>query len=157
MKMIHFSAAAAAMLVFPVLLSACLSDDSKAKAEPAVPQQEAPAASQTEEVKPEPVLDNSKPEAAPAAVEKKSEPAPAPAAVEKKSEPAPAAEKKKADKSIQPPVEHVVKTGDSLWSISRKYYGSGAQWKRIYEANKAAVKKQDFLEPGTVLVIPAAK
>ena len=157
MKMIHFSAAAAAMLVFPVLLSACLSDDSKAKTEPAVPQQEAPAASQAEEVKPEPVLDNSKPEAAPAAVEKKSEPAPAPAAVEKKSEPAPAAEKKKADKSIQPPVEHVVKTGDSLWSISRKYYGSGAQWKRIYEANKAAVKKQDFLEPGTVLVIPAAK
>ena len=144
MKMIHFSAAAAAMLVLPVLLSACLSDDSKAKTEPAVPQQEAPAASQAEEVKPEPVLDNSKPEAAPAAVEKK-------------SEPAPAAEKKKADKSIQPPVEHVVKTGDSLWSISRKYYGSGAQWKRIYEANKAAVKKQDFLEPGTVLVIPAAK
>ena len=170
MKMIHFSAAAAAMLVFPVLLSACLSDDSKAKTEPAVPQQEAPAASQAEEVKPEPVLDNSKPAPAPAAVEKKSEPAPAPAAVEKKSEPAPApaavekksepapaAEKKKADKSIQPPVEHVVKTGDSLWSISRKYYGSGAQWKRIYEANKAAVKKQDFLEPGTVLVIPAAK
>ena len=146
MIVIHFSAAAAAMLVFPVLLNACLSDDPKAKTEPAVPQQEAPAVSQAEEVKPEPVLDNSKPEAAPAAVEKKSEPVSAPAAVEKK-----------ADKSIQPPVEHVVKTGDSLWSISRKYYGSGAQWKRIYEANKAAVKKQDFLEPGTVLVIPAAK
>ena len=144
MKMIHFSAAAAAMLVFPVLLSSCLSDDPKAKTESSVSQQETPAASQAEEVKPEPVLDNSNP-------------APAPAAVEKKSEPAPVPEKKKADKSVQPTVEHVVKTGDNLWSISRKYYGSGAQWKRIYEANKAAVKKQDFLEPGTVLVIPAAK
>ena len=38
-----------------------------------------------------------------------------------------------------------------------KYYGSGSQWKRIYEANKSAIKKQDFLEPGTVLMIPAAK
>jgi len=170
MKMIYCSAAAAAMLVFPVLLSSCLSDEPEAKTELAAPQQETPAPVLPEEVKSEPVLDNSKPAAqtaekksepapAPEKVEKKSEPAPAPAPekVEKKSEPAPAPEKNKAGSSIQPPVEHVVKTGDNLWNISKKYYGSGSQWKRIYEANKSAVKKQDFLEPGTVLVIPAAK
>ena len=155
MKMIYCSAAAAAMLVFPVLLSSCLSDEPEAKTELAAPQQETPAPVLPEEVKSEPVLDNSKPAAQTA--EKKSEPAPAPEKVEKKSEPAPAPEKNKAGSSIQPPVEHVVKTGDNLWNISKKYYGSGSQWKRIYEANKSAVKKQDFLEPGTVLVIPAAK
>ena len=144
MKMIYCSAAAAAMLVFPVLLSSCLSDEPEAKTELAAPQQETPAPVLPEEVKSEPVLDNSKPAAQ--AAEKKSEPAPAPAP-----------EKNKAGSSIQPPVEHVVKTGDNLWNISKKYYGSGSQWKRIYEANKSAVKKQDFLEPGTVLVIPAAK
>ena len=95
-----------------------------------------------------------------AAAEKKAEPAPekkkaAPAAAEKKAAPAP--EKKKAASGLNPPVEHVVRTGDNLWKIAKKYYGSGAKWTLIYEANKSAIKKKDFLEPGTVLVIPAAK
>ena len=75
--------------------------------------------------------------------------------MEKKAEPAPAPEKKKA--SDGRPVEHVVRTGDNLWSIARKYYGNGAKWKLIYEANKSAIKKPEFLEPGTVLAIPAAQ
>ena len=80
---------------------------------------------------------------------------PAPAPAKTAAQPAPAPAEKKASNGR--PVEHVVRTGDNLWKISKKYYGSGAKWKLIYEANKSAIKKQDFLEPGTVLAIPAAQ
>ncbi len=144
MKIVNLSAAAAAMLVFPVVFCSCSTGPEKEKkAEPEVPVKEAKAEPAAIEVKAEPVLDNSKPEAKPAAAEKKAAPAPAP--------------EKKAAKGLNRPVEHVVRTGDNLWKISKKYYGSGAKWKLIYEANRSAIKKQDFLEPGTVLAIPAAQ
>ena len=167
MKTVNLSAAVAAMLVFPVVFCSCSTGPEKEKkAEPEVPAKTAKAEPAPVEVKAEPVLDNSKeaktapaPEkkaepVAPAPEKKKAEPAPAPAP-EKKAEPTPAPEKKKA--SNVRPVEHVVRTGDNLWNISKKYYGSGAKWKLIYDANKSAIKKQDFLEPGTVLAIPAAQ
>lgn len=31
---------------------------------------------------------------------------------------------------------YTVKAGDSLWSISRRFYGFGNKWRRIYNANK---------------------
>ena len=143
MKIVNLSAVAAAMLVFPVVFCSCSTgSDKEKKAETEVPAKTAKAEPAAVEVKAEPVLDNSK----------EAKPAPAP---EKKAEPAPAPEKKKV--SNVRPVEHVVRTGDNLWKIARKYYGSGAKWTLIYEANKSAIKKKDFLEPGTVLVIPAAR
>ena len=132
MKIVNLSAAAAAMLVFPVVFCSCSTgSDKEKKAETEVPAKTAKAEPAAVEVKAEPVLDNSK-----------------------EAKPAPAPEKKAANGR---PVEHVVRTGDNLWNIARKYYGSGAKWKLIYEANKSAIKKQDFLEPGTVLAIPAAQ
>ncbi|MBE6373093.1 MAG: LysM peptidoglycan-binding domain-containing protein [Lentisphaerae bacterium] len=157
MKIVNLSAAVAAMLVFPVVFCSCSTGPEKEKkAEPEVPANTVKAEPAAVEVKAEPVLDNSK-EAKPApAPAKKAEPAPAPAPA-KKAEPAPAPAPEKKKASNGRPVEHVVRTGDNLWKISKKYYGSGAKWKLIYEANKSAIKKQDFLEPGTVLAIPAAE
>ena len=55
---------------------------------------------------------------------------------------------------------------DCLWSISKKYYGTGTKWKKIYNANKevieAACRKRGSksskgghcIHRGTVLVIP---
>ena len=71
-----------------------------------------------------------------------------------KPEPAPAA---KEEKKVTLPCDHVVRTGDNLWSLARKYYGTGAKWKLIFDANKASLKNENFLEPGKVLKIPAAK
>ena len=147
MKM-NYLFAASAMLASSVLLCSCWKDEPEAK--PVVPQQE--MTPQTEAPQAEPLLDNGLQDDKLAA-EKKAEPAPAGTT----PEPAPAPEKKKADNATPPPGEHVVKTGDNLWKISKKYYGKGSQWKRIYEANKTVIKKKDFLEPGTVLVIPPAK
>ena len=52
--------------------------------------------------------------------------------------------------------DYVVKSGDCLWSISQKAYGTGRQWQVIYEANKTAIKNPNDLRVGQVLVIPAA-
>lgn len=36
---------------------------------------------------------------------------------------------------------HVVKYGDTLWHIAKKYYDNGAKWKTIYNANKTAIEE----------------
>ena len=81
----------------------------------------------------------------PAPEEKPEEPAPA----EKPAEPAP--EEKPAGSAN---TYEVVK-GDSLWKIAQNFYGSGAEWTVIYEANKGTVKNPDQIWVGQILVIPA--
>lgn len=49
---------------------------------------------------------------------------------------------------------HVVKKGDTLQKISKKYYGTTKNWRRICDANKNVLKDCDVLIPGTKLVIP---
>lgn len=36
---------------------------------------------------------------------------------------------------------YTVKKGDCLWNIAKKFYGSGTQWKKIYNANKSVIEK----------------
>jgi hypothetical protein len=49
---------------------------------------------------------------------------------------------------------HVVVSGDTLWSIAKKYYGDGAQYTKIYAANKDKVKNPALIQTGWKLVIP---
>lgn len=37
--------------------------------------------------------------------------------------------------SADPSLQHRVARGDDLWSLAERYYGDGAQWRRIVEAN----------------------
>ena len=61
---------------------------------------------------------------------------------------------------------YTIKSGDCLWDIARKFYGSGADWEKIYNANKTTIEKAakkyghkdsnkgDWIFPGTILTIP---
>ena len=50
---------------------------------------------------------------------------------------------------------HRVKTGDTLWSISETYYGSGGYWPLIAKENTAAVKsKGNFILANVDLKLP---
>lgn len=49
---------------------------------------------------------------------------------------------------------YAVESGDTLASISRKFYGSSAHWQKIQSANKSVLKGTVKLKPGMTLVIP---
>jgi LysM repeat protein len=65
------------------------------------------------------------------------------------SEPAPAPSYPPAAQRV-----HVVLQGESVFSISRKYYGTGAKWRVIMDANKSVLSDVRKLQPGMKLVIP---
>lgn len=49
---------------------------------------------------------------------------------------------------------HIVQTGDTLWALAAKYYGSGAQYARIFDANTDKINNPNILHEGQVLIIP---
>ncbi len=49
---------------------------------------------------------------------------------------------------------HVVQPGDTLWAIAKKYYGNGAQYPKIFNANRDKIKNPNLIYPGQKLVIP---
>ena len=62
---------------------------------------------------------------------------------------------------------YTVKKGDCLWNIAKKSYGNGADWKKIYNANKSIIESTankyrkgkgssngHWIYPGTKLTIP---
>jgi len=49
---------------------------------------------------------------------------------------------------------HIVRRGDTLTSISLKYYGRPNRWEKILNANKNTIKNPEALTPGAKLIIP---
>lgn len=49
---------------------------------------------------------------------------------------------------------YTVQRGDTLWGISRKFYGDGSLAYRLASANSAIIKNPGLIYPGQVLTIP---
>lgn len=49
---------------------------------------------------------------------------------------------------------HIVLKGQTLSSISQKYYGTAGKWKKIFDYNRNVIKDPNKLLPGTKLIIP---
>jgi nucleoid-associated protein YgaU len=49
---------------------------------------------------------------------------------------------------------HIVVKGETLSSISQKYYGASDKWQKILTANAKTVKNANRIAPGTKLIIP---
>lgn len=52
------------------------------------------------------------------------------------------------------PRRYKVVRGDCLWSIARRYYGRGALWPRLYDANRKLIRNPNLIYAGQVFVIP---
>ncbi|MBE5966411.1 MAG: LysM peptidoglycan-binding domain-containing protein [Lachnospiraceae bacterium] len=68
------------------------------------------------------------------------------------------AKKKKVPKEETNPKStgtYVVKSGDTLWGIAKKYYGDGTKCNRIYNANKDKIKNPAVIHIGWKLKIPS--
>ena len=83
---------------------------------------------------------------------------PEPAPVVEADTPPPAAEVTAEPATEAPPKADVrtytVKSGDTLWAVAEEMYGSGAKYKKIFEANTDQLENPDKIRPGQVLVIP---
>lgn len=51
---------------------------------------------------------------------------------------------------------YTIVKGDTLWGIARKFYGSGAKYTRLAEANRDIIKNPNLIYPGQTIVIPPA-
>lgn len=49
---------------------------------------------------------------------------------------------------------HIVRKDQTLSAISRIYYGSPNQWRKIVNANRNVIKNPNKIQPGTKLIIP---
>lgn len=64
--------------------------------------------------------------------------------------------------------QYTIKSGDTLWGISTRFYGTGTKWELIYEANKTILDKTakkygrsssnrgNWIWPGVTITIPDA-
>lgn len=77
-------------------------------------------------------------------------------------------EEKRKEEAIEA-TEYIVKTGDTLWDLAKKFYGSSTKYPIIYEANKETIeetakkrgwntsKSGYWIFPGQKLMIPSEK
>jgi nucleoid-associated protein YgaU len=56
--------------------------------------------------------------------------------------------------SAEPMRTYTLKQGDTLWDVAKKFYGKGASWKLIAEANKDVVPRPDHPPIGVTIKIP---
>lgn len=65
-------------------------------------------------------------------------------------------ESRETENSPKPTVIRYYTTseGDSLWNISKLYYGDGSKMSHIYVANRDLIKNPNYIEAGVVLTIP---
>lgn len=63
-------------------------------------------------------------------------------------------EKRTNSKAV--PDTYIVKKGDCLWNIAKKFYGDGAKYTKIYNANQKVIgSNPNKIYPGQVLKIPS--
>jgi len=57
--------------------------------------------------------------------------------------------------NTEQPKTYTVKSGDCLWNIAKRYYGNGALYTKIYNANRDKISNPNLIYPGQTFVIPA--
>jgi LysM repeat protein len=59
-------------------------------------------------------------------------------------------------KPVSPDRVYIVQAGDTLWSLSQRFYGNGHMWPDIYHANQSQIQDPNEIYIGQELTIPDA-
>jgi len=59
----------------------------------------------------------------------------------------------RVDNTVQPKT-YTVKKGDCLWNIAKKFYGNGAKYTTIFNANRNIIRNANLIYAGQVLLLP---
>jgi nucleoid-associated protein YgaU len=59
-----------------------------------------------------------------------------------------------ASGTVESPTTVIIRRGDNLWTISRRWYGQGIRYSTIYEANTDQIRDPHWIYPGQVFVMP---
>ncbi len=57
--------------------------------------------------------------------------------------------------NVPTPTTVIIRRGDNLWTISRRWYGHGIRYSTIYEANNDQIRDPHWIYPGQVFVMPS--
>ena len=133
--------------------------DSPAPDEPAAPDTGVASADQPVEPAAEQVVEPAAEQTVEPTVDQPAEPAQT-AEPEVVPEPAPEApvDAEATAPEVDTPAETTitVEPGDNLWTIARRAYGRGAEFRLIVDANRENLSDPDLIQPGLVLVLPKA-
>ena len=66
----------------------------------------------------------------------------------------PVAEKEAVPQQPERPKTYIVEDGDTLYGVSKRFYGSIQYWKQIREANKTVISSDNRLRAGDTIVLP---
>jgi nucleoid-associated protein YgaU len=58
------------------------------------------------------------------------------------------------DEKIKTQRFHIIREGETLSEISRRYYDSSRKWQKILDANKNTINDVNKIKPGTKIIIP---
>ena len=114
--------------------------------------QAAPAPSASEPAPAAPAAPAPSTETSPAAPAPSAQPAPAPAAPAPSAEPAPATPAPAASAPATPST-HVIAAGDTFWDLAKTFYGDGAEWRKLSQANGSPNPRH--LRIGEEIQVPA--
>lgn len=59
-----------------------------------------------------------------------------------------------AGTDLQPGQDYAIQSGDTLYKLSRRAYGTPRKWRKIFDANRALIKDPDLLQTGRSVRIP---
>lgn len=59
-----------------------------------------------------------------------------------------------AGTDLRPGQDYAIQSGDTLYKLSRRAYGTPRMWRKIFDANRALIKNPDLLQTGRSVRIP---